>query len=71
MTVIPTHDDADHAEQLVSAYPDPAEELDLDAAALAPLAESARAALDSADIADRYEQSVLTPIPDDDYPLAY
>ncbi|GAA5089055.1 hypothetical protein [Nocardia iowensis] len=69
MTTIPAGNPADYAEQRIPVH-DP-EAAGLDATALTPLAERIRRAFDSADIADRIEQSVITPLPDDDYPFAY
>ncbi|MFC9966960.1 hypothetical protein [Nocardia ignorata] len=68
--MIPTRDDADFAEQLAVA--DAADrEAGLDLDALTPPSEFARAAWDSANPADVFDQSWITPMPDDDYPLAY
>ncbi|KAA8889509.1 hypothetical protein F3087_11360 [Nocardia colli] len=71
MTTIPTRDEADYAEQLIPANPDRAADVGLDTTALTPPTEHLGGAFDTADLADRYEQSLIIPIPDDDYPLAY
>ncbi|WP_040787103.1 hypothetical protein [Nocardia pneumoniae] len=70
MAPIPSSNDADYAEQhtLVCATD---QDTGLDTTALTPLAERIRAAFDSAETTDRIEQSFLTPLPDEDYPLAY
>lgn len=69
MATIPTRDDADFAEQLTLAH-DTERDIGLDTTALTPLAERIRAAFDAADATDRLEQSLITPLPDDDYPFA-
>ncbi|MFC9433757.1 hypothetical protein [Nocardia sp. NPDC057030] len=70
MTTIPFRDDADYAEQ--SSFVDSADyDIGMDTAALAPAAENLRAAVDPADTVDRIEQSLIIPMPDDDYPFAY
>ncbi|MGK8523846.1 hypothetical protein ACRS6B_20915 [Nocardia asteroides] len=70
MSPFPVRDDAGHTEQDVLAY-HADHDFGLDTTALTPLAERVRAAFDSAGIADRIDQSLLTPLPDEDYPLAY
>ncbi|MBF6210023.1 hypothetical protein IU433_03285 [Nocardia puris] len=70
MTTIPTRDDADHADQQTVVH---AADRDIgwDDGALPPLTERVRAGFDAADLTDRLDQALITPLPDDDYPLAY
>ncbi|MGY1895522.1 hypothetical protein [Nocardia gipuzkoensis] len=68
-STIPAGSIADHLEQRSPA--DRREHTGIDATALTPLAERIREAFDHADRADRFEQAILTPLPDDEYPLAY
>lgn len=68
-SMIPAGSTADHLEQRSPA--DRREHTGIGATALTPLAERIREAFDHADRADRFEQAILTPLPDDEYPLAY
>lgn len=70
MPPIPWSNDADYAEQHAFACRTD-QDAGLDTTALTPLAERIRDAFDSAEAADRIEQSYLAPLPDEDYPLAY
>jgi hypothetical protein len=70
MSAFPMSNDADYAEQDVLAY-HADHDFGLDTTTLTPLAERIRTAFDTAGIADRIDQSLLTPLPDEDYPLAY
>ncbi|MBF6464145.1 hypothetical protein IU427_02990 [Nocardia beijingensis] len=65
----PTGSPADHLEQQAPA--DRHEHTGIDTTALSPLAERIRDAFDHADEVDRFEQAFVTPLPDDEYPLAY
>ncbi|MGY2005890.1 hypothetical protein ACW9HJ_04050 [Nocardia gipuzkoensis] len=64
-STIPAGSTADHLEQRSPA--DRREHTGIDATALTPLAERIREAFDHADRADRFEQAILTPLPDDEY----
>ncbi|AXK84573.1 hypothetical protein IU443_01565 [Nocardia farcinica] len=71
MSTIPTADYADRADQFTPILADD-QGADMDLVASNPLAERIRRAFDDADLADRIDQSISTPLPDeDDYPLAY
>ncbi|QBS41288.1 hypothetical protein [Nocardia sp. CS682] len=70
MTTIPAGSAADLAEQQAAVY-DFDVPTGLDETAIPPLAERIRDAFEAADITDRIEQSLITPLPDDDYPFAY
>ncbi len=69
MTPFPTGSDADRSDQLTLAYA-----TDLEAGldtTEPPLTTRIREAFDHADTVDRIDQAWITPLPDDDYPLAY
>ncbi|MFI6999219.1 hypothetical protein [Nocardia sp. NPDC050175] len=66
----PTHNDADYLEQLTVVH-DADHETGWDTEISAPPAERFRAALDAVDTTDRFEQSLITAIPDDDYSFAH
>ncbi|MGK8512247.1 hypothetical protein ACRS5S_30960 [Nocardia asiatica] len=68
-STIPSGSTADRLEQQLPA--DRREHAGIDSTALTPLAERIRDAFDHADGVDRFEQAVHTPLPDDEYPLAY
>ncbi|MBF6335896.1 hypothetical protein IU450_08355 [Nocardia abscessus] len=68
-STIPAGSTADHREQRSPV--DRREDTGIDVTALTPLAERIRDAFDHADRVDRFDQAVLTPLPDDEYPLAY
>ncbi|MFI9401311.1 hypothetical protein [Nocardia sp. NPDC052316] len=70
MTTIPAGNAADLAEQQVAVH-DYDVPTGLDETAIPPLAERIRDAFEAADITDRIEQSLITPLPDDDYPFVY
>ncbi|WP_433634645.1 hypothetical protein [Nocardia sp. CA-120079] len=70
MTTIPTRDDADYAEQLTLAH-ETDRETCWDTWTVNPPVERIRTAFDGVDTTDRHEQSLMTPLPDDDYPFAY
>ncbi|MFC4374514.1 hypothetical protein ACFO5K_10405 [Nocardia halotolerans] len=69
MSTIPTRDVADFAEQL-AFVDDTDHEAGADLDALVAQSDPVRTGF-GADPADRFEQCLTVPIPDDDYPLAY
>ncbi|WP_174188300.1 hypothetical protein [Nocardia barduliensis] len=68
-STIPAGSTADRLDQ--QSPVDRREPAGIDTTTRTPLAERIRDAFDHADVVDRFEPAVHTPLPDDEYPLAY